>query len=84
MSDGSAVESVEREGVSDVLPLTKRCEREQAVLFADILRKELRHMRRLRLRRRRVGRGVTTAMSTLNRRNAWNACEVGFRRRARC
>jgi hypothetical protein len=45
MSDGSAVESVEREGASEVLPLTKRCEREQAVLFADILRKELRHMR---------------------------------------
>jgi hypothetical protein len=45
MSDDSAVESAERAGAPKVLPMTKRCEHEQAVLFADILRKELRHMR---------------------------------------
>ena len=46
VSDDSAVESAERAGgAPKVLPLTKRCEHEQAVLFADILRKELRHMR---------------------------------------
>jgi len=45
VSDHSAVESAERAGAPKVLPLTKRCEHEQAVLFADILRKELRQMR---------------------------------------
>ena len=45
MSDDSAVESIGHEGAEPVLPLTRRCEREQAVLFADILRKELRQMR---------------------------------------
>jgi hypothetical protein len=45
MSDDSAVESIGRGGATYVLPLTRRCEREQAVLFADILRKELRQMR---------------------------------------
>ena len=45
VSDDSAVESAERAGAPKVLPLTKRCEHEQAVLFADILRKELRQMR---------------------------------------
>jgi len=45
MSDDSAVESIGRGGAAGVLPLTKRREHEQAVLFADILRKELRQMR---------------------------------------
>lgn len=45
MSDDSAVESNGREGAPRVLPMTKPREHEQAVLFADILRKELRQMR---------------------------------------
>ena len=45
MSDDSAVESVGRGGAQKVLPMTKPCEHEQAVLFADILLKELRQMR---------------------------------------